>query len=119
MATSEDVASASDAAVADWAARHPHVVHAASAAPAPAHGGQRDDSTIARAAQQRQQRRARFSPAAAAHWWRQVRVLAWREGALAVRNPADLAGRLLVFCWAAIVVGAIFFNMPSDVNGFT
>lgn len=35
-----------------------------------------------------------------APWWRQVWVLAVRETRLVTRNPADIAGRTLVFSWA-------------------
>ncbi len=43
----------------------------------------------------------------------QVAVLTWRELLTATRNPADVAGRMLVFCWVAVVVGLIFYSIGS------
>ncbi|GLC35968.1 hypothetical protein PLESTB_000524500 [Pleodorina starrii] len=44
-------------------------------------------------------------------WLAQVRVLTWRELAAMTRNPADVAGRMLIFCWIALVVGIIFYSV--------
>ncbi|KAG2499204.1 hypothetical protein HYH03_002785 [Edaphochlamys debaryana] len=44
-------------------------------------------------------------------WFRQVQVLTWREVLSVTRNPADVAGRMLIFCWVAIVVGLIFYSL--------
>lgn len=43
----------------------------------------------------------------------QVRVLTWRELLAVTRNPADVAGRTLVFCWVGVVVGLIFYSLGT------
>lgn len=44
------------------------------------------------------------------------RVLLWREFLSITRNPADVAGRCLIFCWLAIFVGLIYYNLPNTVD---
>jgi ABC-type multidrug transport system permease subunit len=44
------------------------------------------------------------------------RVLLWREFLSVTRNPADVAGRCLIFSWLAIFVGLIYYNLASDVD---
>lgn len=46
-----------------------------------------------------------------------MRALCWREGALVTRNPADVAGRALVFSWSGLVVGAVFYALAHNVHG--
>jgi len=45
------------------------------------------------------------------------RVLLWRELLSVTRNPADVAGRCLIFTWLAVFVGLIFYNLPVTVDG--
>ncbi len=40
-------------------------------------------------------------------------MLAWRELLAVTRNPADVAGRTLVFCWVGVIVGLIFFSLGT------
>lgn len=49
-------------------------------------------------------------------WWRQARVLAWRELLKLTRNPADVAGRTLTFTWVALLVGLYYYDLPEDAN---
>ncbi|WIA12817.1 hypothetical protein OEZ85_006447 [Tetradesmus obliquus] len=51
-----------------------------------------------------------------ASWFTQFRVLLWREFLSVTRNPADVAGRCLIFSWLAIFVGLIYYNLSSDVD---
>jgi hypothetical protein len=44
------------------------------------------------------------------------RVLLWRELLSVTRNPADVAGRCLIFTWLAVFVGLIFYNLPTSVD---
>lgn len=44
------------------------------------------------------------------------RVLLWRELLSVTRNPADVAGRCLIFTWLAVFVGLIFYNLPTTVD---
>lgn len=44
------------------------------------------------------------------------RVLLWRELLSVTRNPADVAGRCLIFTWLAVFVGLIFYNLPASVD---
>ncbi|KXZ56416.1 hypothetical protein GPECTOR_1g370 [Gonium pectorale] len=53
----------------------------------------------------------RHKQAAPPGWLRQVRALFWRELLSMTRNPADVAGRMLIFCWIALVVGIIFYGI--------
>jgi hypothetical protein len=50
-------------------------------------------------------------------WVRQVRVLFWRELLAVTRNPADVAGRMLIFCWLGIFIGLIFYDMAPTIDG--
>jgi len=52
-----------------------------------------------------------------AGWFKQCRVLLWRELLSVTRNPADVAGRCLIFTWLAVFVGLIFYNLPVTVDG--
>jgi len=44
------------------------------------------------------------------------RVLLGREILSVTRNPADIAGRCLIFTWLAIFVGLIFYNLPTSLD---
>lgn len=44
------------------------------------------------------------------------RILLWRELLSVTRNPADVAGRCLIFTWLAVFVGLIFYNLPASVD---
>jgi hypothetical protein len=58
-------------------------------------------------------------PSAAAYatsWRSQTRTLLWRELLAVTRNPADVAGRMLTFAWVSLLVGAIFYALPGDLN---
>jgi len=58
------------------------------------------------------------SPAepADAAWLTQCRVLLWREVLSVTRNPADVAGRCLIFTWLAVFIGLIFYNLPTTAD---
>ncbi|KAG1665475.1 hypothetical protein FOA52_007607 [Chlamydomonas sp. UWO 241] len=43
-------------------------------------------------------------------WLQQFRTLAWRELLLSTRNPADVAGRTIIFTWVGIVIGLVFWS---------
>jgi hypothetical protein len=49
-------------------------------------------------------------------WLQQYRALTWRECVKVTRNPADVAGRLLTFTWVALLVGLIYYDMPTDAG---
>ncbi|KAF8069576.1 abcG22 [Scenedesmus sp. PABB004] len=51
-----------------------------------------------------------------ASWWQQFRALVWRETLVATRNPAEIAGRLLVFVWVALMVSAFFYDLPAHAG---
>eukprot|EP00877_Chromochloris_zofingiensis_P013185 jgi/Chrzof1/811/Cz01g29200.t1 len=53
---------------------------------------------------------------AGANWFTQFRILLWRELLSVTRNPADVAGRMLVFTEIAIFTGLIFYNLEDDIN---
>ncbi|GIL43410.1 hypothetical protein Vafri_1186 [Volvox africanus] len=65
--------------------------------------------------QRKRERQLRLlqQPALQPGWLRQVRVLTWRELMAMTRNPADVAGRMLIFCWIALVVGLIFYSVGN------
>lgn len=44
------------------------------------------------------------------------RILLWREFLSVTRNPADVAGRCLIFSWLAIFVGLIYYNLSPNVD---
>lgn len=48
--------------------------------------------------------------------WTQFRVLLWRESISILRNPADIAGRMLVFVWLGIFVGLLFYDMQITIQ---
>eukprot|EP00798_Chlamydomonas_sp_ICE-L_P018333 gene18333-24796_t len=50
-------------------------------------------------------------------WWAQVAALSWRELLLMSRNPADMAGRTLLFCWAGLAAGLIFYGLDDSLLG--
>lgn len=50
-----------------------------------------------------------------ASWLLQVRTLAWRELLLVTRNPADVAGHSLIFCWVGLFVGLVFFAQANTI----
>lgn len=43
-------------------------------------------------------------------------MLLWRELLSITRNPADVAGRCLIFCWLAVFVGLIYYNLPNTLD---
>jgi hypothetical protein len=55
---------------------------------------------------------------AAGTWLRQVWALVRRERAGMLRNPTDVAGRALVFCWLGLLVGVVFYNLGYEVTAF-
>ena len=81
------------------------------------------------AAQQQQQRQQQLSSSAAAgrhsrraeagpemaSWFGQLRVLFWRELLAITRNPADVAGRMLIFTWISIFLGLIYFDLGNNI----
>jgi len=75
-----------------------------------------------------QQRQQQLSPSAAgrhsrraeagpemASWFGQLRVLFWREILAITRNPADVAGRMLIFTWISIFLGLIYFDLGNNI----
>ncbi|KAL6749179.1 hypothetical protein V8C86DRAFT_3145675 [Haematococcus lacustris] len=46
-----------------------------------------------------------------------LRMLLWRELARITRNPADVAGRMLLSTWLGVFVGLVFYRVPSDPEG--
>jgi hypothetical protein len=52
----------------------------------------------------------------ASRWARQYRALTWREYLAITRNPADVAGRMLVYIWLALFVGLVFYGLGTDVD---
>ena len=44
----------------------------------------------------------------------QVQLLFWRAWTSYVRNPADVAGRLVVTAAVAIVIGLVFLAAPNS-----
>jgi hypothetical protein len=56
------------------------------------------------------------SPAYRTSWLQQYRALTWRECVKVTRNPADVAGRLLTFTWVALLVGLIYYDLPTDAG---
>lgn len=46
----------------------------------------------------------------------QFRVLIWREFVSIIRNPADIAGRMLVFCWLGLFVGLMFYDLSFSTE---
>jgi len=49
-------------------------------------------------------------------WFKQYSSLLSREFLSVTRNPFDVAGRTLTFCWVGILEGLLFFNLPNDGN---
>lgn len=49
-------------------------------------------------------------------WWQQYKALSWRELLKVTRNPADVAGRMLTFTWIALMVGLIYYDLPTDAS---
>lgn len=45
----------------------------------------------------------------------QIRVLSWREFLLITRNPADIAGRLLVNTWVGCFLGIVFWGSGGGI----
>lgn len=45
------------------------------------------------------------------------RALLWREALAVTRNPADVAGRMLIFCWISLFVGLIFYSLDASLTG--
>jgi hypothetical protein len=50
-----------------------------------------------------------------ASWFGQLRVLFWRELLAITRNPADVAGRMLIFTWISIFLGLIYFDLGNNI----
>ena len=51
-------------------------------------------------------------------WWAQCWCLLLRELLVVTRNPYDVAGRTLTFCWVGILQGLLFFNTPQEGSSF-
>ncbi|GBF87651.1 ABC transporter G family [Raphidocelis subcapitata] len=49
-------------------------------------------------------------------WLTQFRVLMWRELLAVTRNPADVAGRMLIFAWIAVLTGLIYYNLGDTLE---
>lgn len=49
-------------------------------------------------------------------WWRQFASCYGRELLSITRNPADVAGRTMTFAWVAILMGLLYYGMPSDAT---
>ncbi len=45
-----------------------------------------------------------------------TQVLVWREALAAVRNPADVAGRMLTFVWVAIIGNFLLYGGGQAVS---
>ena len=56
------------------------------------------------------------APPSRAGWGRQFRVLLWRELLAVTRNPADVAGRMLVFAYISALLGLIFYDLGASVS---
>jgi len=50
-------------------------------------------------------------------FFRQAAVLLRRESLATARNPADVAGRVLVFSWLGLLVGLVFYDLGLTVGG--
>jgi hypothetical protein len=48
----------------------------------------------------------------ASGWWKQYKTLFGRELLSITRNPFDVAGRTLTFCWVGAVMGILYYGMP-------
>lgn len=46
-----------------------------------------------------------------ASWWTQFIALLVREVRSMTRNPADVAGRMLIFAWVALFIGLLFYGL--------
>ncbi len=51
-------------------------------------------------------------------WLLQLRVLFWRETLVALRNPADVAGRMLLFVWIALLSNVVVYGVDVREGGF-
>lgn len=49
---------------------------------------------------------------AAAGGLRQARTLLGRELLSITRNPSDVAGRTLTFCWVGVLIGILYYGTP-------
>ncbi|KAG2426885.1 hypothetical protein HXX76_012672 [Chlamydomonas incerta] len=58
----------------------------------------------------------RYLLSAAEGWGRQYRMLVWREWLMATRNPADVAGRMLVFVWVGLFSNFLTYSLPADAS---
>ncbi len=43
-------------------------------------------------------------------------MLVIREFKAVTRNPADVAGRMLLFSWVSIFIGLIFYDLPDTMS---
>jgi len=59
----------------------------------------------------------RAAKVANARWFTQTRVLFWRELLSVSRNPADAAGRILVFSYTGLLCGLFFYNLSTGFEG--
>ncbi|GBF93870.1 ABC transporter G family [Raphidocelis subcapitata] len=50
-------------------------------------------------------------------WWIQFKTLFARELLVTMRNPADVAGRMLLFTWVGVFCGLIFWGLGSGLDG--
>jgi hypothetical protein len=55
---------------------------------------------------------------AARAWLRQAGALARRERVAMLRNPTDVAGRALAFCWLGLLVGLVYFSLGYELPSF-
>ncbi|KAI8463050.1 MAG: P-loop containing nucleoside triphosphate hydrolase protein [Monoraphidium minutum] len=49
-------------------------------------------------------------------WWTTFRALLWREMLGTIRNPADVAGRMLLFAWMGVFCGLVFWRMGDSAG---
>jgi hypothetical protein len=49
-------------------------------------------------------------------WWAQFRVLLGRELLVTMRNPADVAGRMLLFAWVGVFAGLVFWRLSTGLD---
>ncbi|KAI8475784.1 MAG: hypothetical protein J3K34DRAFT_517194 [Monoraphidium minutum] len=52
-----------------------------------------------------------------ATWMMQFRMLLWRELLSTMRNPVDVAGRMLCFTVLAVFTGLVYWNLDEGVDG--
>jgi len=60
---------------------------------------------------------AKDRTAYATGWFRQFGACLWREFLTITRNPADVAGRTITFCWVGLLMGLLYYSLPADGLG--